>query len=847
VRRFGHILLALLIVVLVVALSGAGYVRAQLRSSLPQLEGTAMLAGLSAPVTVTRDSLGVPTITGASHQDVARALGFLHAQDRFFQMDLQRRQPAGELGALVGARAFEVDAENRVHRFRHVARDAYARAEPEWKAMLDAYAAGANAGLQALEAPPFEYLLLRATPDPWLPEDSLLMVHAMFISLQGRQAVFEQTNQQLRDALPDPLFRFLTVVGSEWDAPVSGHAMQRRPVPGVEIANLRGRASAHAANTAERWDDRASCRGEPRWRSNSLPETPQQSNCRATAVRHDSTDEAGIIGSNNWAVDAAHSASGHAMVANDMHLNLGVPNIWYRASMAFPDPSEPLKTLRLAGVTLPGLPVTVVGSNGYVAWGFTNTGGDWSDLVRIEPDPRDPSRYLTPEGPRLFDIGEEAVAIKGDAPRQVTLRGTIWGPIVWKDAAGREYAQRWLAHDPTLLATDLARPERTRTVEETMAAFAGLGLPNQNVTMADVTGRVAWTIGGAMPRRRGLDGFTPESWADGSRGWDGYLEPADTPRIVEPESGRIWTANAPVVSGARLAAIGDGGYADGIRARIIRDRLMKEPKVTPQQMLELQLDDTALFLERWRAVALDVLDTPNARSPADRQPSRAEFRRLVASTWTGRASPDSVAYRLVRTFRQHVVRRVLAFVTAPALERDPSFDFTRSLRTEGPVWALVAERPLHLLDPQFDSWNDLLISAIDAAIAELTEGGRTLEGRTWGEFNRALIQHPLGAAVPVVHRWLNMPDDPLPGDVYTPRAHSPRAGPSERMVVSPGHEEDGILHMPTGQSAHPLSPYFGTMQRAWVDGTPVPFLPGRTEHTLTLKSEKREEKSEKRK
>jgi penicillin G amidase len=177
---------------------------------------------------------------------------------------------------------------------------------------------------------------------------------------------------------------------------------------------------------------------------------------------------------------------------------------------------------------------------------------------------------------------------------------------------------------------------------------------------------------------------------------------------------------------------------------------------------------------------------------------------------------------------------VLSFVTAPALARDPNFDYTRALRTEGPVWALVSTRPSHLLDPAFSSWDELLIAAIDAAVAELTEEGRTLEGRTWGEFNRALIQHPLAGAVPGLQRWLNMPEDPLPGDVYTPRAHSPRAGPSERMVVSPGHEEDGILHMPTGQSAHPLSPYFGSMHRTWVDGTAVPFLPGPVVYTLTL-------------
>jgi penicillin amidase len=568
-----------------------------------------------------------------------------------------------------------------------------------------------------------------------------------------------------------------------------------------------------------------------------LRQTPQARNCEANADRRASLtadEEAAIVGSNNWAVDGAHSASGRAIVANDMHLAIGVPNIWYRASMALPDPAEPLKTLRLTGVTLPGLPVIVVGSNGHVAWGFTNTGGDWSDLVRIEADPRDPSRYLTPDGPRLFDLGEESVAVKDEAPRTVAVRGTIWGPIVWKDTAGREYAQRWIAHDPALLATDLDRPERTRTVDEMLTAFAGLGLPNQNLATADTTGRIAWTVGGAIPKRRGLDGFTPESWADGSRGWDGYLDPIDFPRIVDPAAGRIWTANAPVVDGPALSTIGDGGYADGIRARIIRDRLLEIAKATPQQMLDVQLDNTALFLERWRSVALDVLGGPAAGSPADRQAARREFRRLLETTWTGRASSDSEAYRLTRTFRLQVVRRVLTFLTAPAVARDPSFDYTRAMRTEGPVWALVAARPMHLLDPEFRNWDDLMLASVDAAIDELTEGGRPLAGRTWGEFNRAQIQHPLASAVPQLRRWLNMPEDPLPGDAYTPRAHAPRTGPSERMVVSPGDEEHGILHMPTGQSAHPLSPYFGTMHRAWVDGDAVPFLPGPAAHTLTL-------------
>jgi penicillin G amidase len=819
-RLVGRLILLLFAVLVIGTIAAGCYVRGQLSGSLPQLEGTVTLSGLSAPVTVTRDALGVPSITGATRSDVARALGFLHAQDRFFQMDLQRRQPAGELAALVGARAYPADAEARVHRARHVAEEAYARTSPEWKAILDAYAAGVNAGLRSLAAPPFEYLLLQATPEPWKPEDSVLTVLAMFGTLQGRQFAFEQTNQQLRDVLPEPLFRFLTVAGSDWDAPAIGQVASRPPVPGPEVLDLR--SSDQVIKAA-------------RVRLPFAP-TPRTAWGVLSGERLTSTadEDAALVGSNNWAVDGAHSATGRAIVANDMHLAIGVPNIWYRASMTWPDAAAPLEPLRLTGVTLPGLPVTVVGSNGHVAWGFTNTGGDWSDLVRIEPDPRDPSRYLTPEGPKLFNLGEESIAVKNEASRTIPVRGTIWGPIVWQDTSGRGYAQRWIAHDPALLASDLDRPERTRTVDEMLLAFAGLGLPNQNLTAADATGRIAWTVGGAIPKRRGLDGFTPESWADGSRGWDGYLDPIDFPRLVDPKAGRIWTANAPVVDGPMLAMLGDGGYADGIRARIIRDRLMDIGQATPEQMLQVQLDDTALFLERWRGVLLDVLNLAVAGSPADRAVARREFKRLVDVTWTGRASPDSEAYRLVRTFRLQVVKHVLTFVTAPATAKDASFDYTRAMRTEGPVWTLVSERPLHLLDPRFRTWDDLLLASVDAAVDELTEGGKPLAGRTWGEFNRARIQHPLTGAVPQLAQYLNMPEDPLPGDAYTPRAHAPRTGPSERMVVSPGDEEHGILHMPTGQSAHPLSPFFGTMHKAWVEGTPVPFLPGPALHTLTF-------------
>jgi penicillin amidase len=793
------ILLILLVAAAVIAIGGGIYARSQVRASLPQLDGTASVPGLAATVRVDRDAIGVPTITGASREDIARALGFLHAQDRFFQMDLQRRQPAGELSGLVGPRALDVDQEIRVHRFRDVARRALEFAEPSYRRILEAYAQGVNAGLEQLGAPPFEYLVLRATPAPWLPEDSILTVLAMFNTLQGRQALFEQSHGALRDTLPEPMFRFLSAAGSEWETPVVGNPLTRPPIPGPETFDLR---HLEARNTPEK----ARCSNK----------------CVAAAFMQTvpEPDESSIIGSNNWAVDGAHSENGGAIVANDMHLSIGVPIIWYRASFA-------LDAMRITGVTLPGIPAMVVGSNGRVAWGFTNTGGDWSDLVRIEPDPRDAGKYLTPDGPKPFELFEETLAARGAASRTFTIRWTIWGPIVWKDARGREYAQHWIAHDAKTLASDTTRPERATTVDDLLNSIAGLGIPNQNVAMADSTGRIAWTIGGAIPRRIGHSGLTPESWADGTNRWEGYLTAAEFPRIVDPKDGRLWTANSPVVDGAMLAAIGEGGFADGIRARLIRDRLARLDKANPRDMLSIQLEDRALFLERWRQLLLETIGT------AATAPQR-QFREIVDRQWTGRASVGSAGYRLVKEFRTLFVRRVMTSLTAPARAVDPTFDYTRLQRGEGPVWQIVSERPLHLLDPKYNTWDEAILATVDAVIAQLTEDGRSLADRTWGEANSAEIRHPLASAIPFFGRYLNMPGDPLPGDVYTPRASTPRTGPSERMAVSPGHEDEGILHIPTGQSGHPLSPHFGDQYRAWLNGEPTPFLPGPVLSTLTL-------------
>jgi penicillin amidase len=769
----------------------AWWIRSELHASLPQLDGRRLLAGLAAPVTIARDALGVASVRGASREDVARATGFVHAQDRFFQMDLNRRRAAGELSALVGGRALVLDVEVRRHRFRAVARSALQLMTIDDRRVLDAYAAGVNSGLQALAAPPFEYLLLRQQPAPWRVEDSLLVVLSMFITLQDVDGSYESALGTMRELLPPAVLDLLVPPGTEWDAPVRGDRFSVPPIPAPAIYNLRERR-----------------RGAP---AIDLPERPDRLDAAA--------------GSNNWAV-SGRLTDGGALVANDMHLTVRVPNLWYRMSLEWSDAGP--EPHRLIGVTLPGFPSLVTGSNTHVAWGFTNTYGDWSDLVLLDVNPANPRQYRTANGWRDFVTYDEEIEVAGGNPRRERVEWTIWGPVVDPDYRGRMRAYRWVAHSPERLATLATRLEVARSIDAAMSAANGLGAPGQNMVVADRSGRIAWTIYGSIPRRTGLDGRFPESWADGARGWDGWLTADEYPRIVDPPDGRIWTANARVVDGEMLSRIGDGSFEVGSRATIIRDRLMAKQRFTPRDMLDIQLDTSAAFLARWRDLILRSLSPRLLRG----QPARARFRELVERQWDGHASPASVGYRLTRMFREQVSDRVMTFVLAECYAADASFNHRLLRRREGPVWKLLAERPLHFLDPQYASWDDLLAAAVDAVIETTGEGA--MADASWADYNVSAYRHPLSGALPFIGRWLDMPLQPVPGDLFTPRVQWGALTASERMVVSPGREAEGFMHMPTGQSGHPLSPFYGNSHAAWLNGAPSPFLPGPAAHELVL-------------
>jgi penicillin amidase len=753
--------------------------------------------GLHASVRIDRDALGTTTITGKDRTDISYALGYVHAQERFFEMDLMRRMAAGELSALVGPAALPSDLNHRRHRLRAVAEAAYAQLAPAQKLQLDRYRDGVNAGLADLRVRPWEYLVLHAEPKPWRAEDSLLITAAMYLDLNsdGRNER-ELRIAQMRSVLPAPLVDFLLSPDPDWEAPLAGQLSHAPVIPPPDVFDLRHRVTA----------------AEPSGVTASL----------APAL------DAPRPGSNSFAVAGSLTDTGAAMLANDMHLGLTVPNIWFRARLRYPDPDAPHGQRDVNGVTIPGTPVIVVGSNGQIAWGFTNSYGDWLDWVRVLRDPANPDRYKVPEGWATIETRDEHIRVAGQPDTILKVEDTRWGPIMGKDADGTPLALAWVGAQPRGYNASIMQLERINSVQAALDLAPQLGMPPQNMLVADSAGHIGWTLAGnSIPLRANIDPQLPGDWSKTGSGWQGWATPAQYPRIENPPDGRLWTANNRTVGGAALALLGDGGHDLGARAQQIRGDLHARADFTPGNLLDIQLDDRAVLLTRWQRLLQQTL-------AGSTDMSLRQLRELTQS-WRGHAAIDSVDYRLVRAFRTRVTEAVLAPFAATVKRRFGDFSWPGQNSAEAAVWSLIRAQPPNLLDPKYRDWHALLVDAARQVCAELGKQPGGLAARTWGERNRSGIHHALSPVLPAwLARYIDMPDEPLPGDNNMPRVAGPGFGASERLDVSPGHEDRGILEMPGGQSDNPLSPYFGAGHEDWVKGKPTPLLPGATQHTLVL-------------
>ncbi|MGN6729960.1 MAG: penicillin acylase family protein [Rhodanobacteraceae bacterium] len=808
-RWLGRIFVTLLLLIAVAALVAW----LLLAGSRPQLDGKVALRGLLAPVTITRDARGTPTIVARNRTDAAYALGFLHGQERFFQMDLLRRNAAGELSELVGKAALKLDEKHRRHRFRALAETELMQSPASEHVLMDAYTRGVNAGLNSLDVRPWEYLLLRATPQKWRDEDTLLVIDAMFLDLnQQGENTRELDFARLRAALPRPLADFLLAPDPQWEAPLRGGPTQAVPMPRADVFDLR-----------------------------TVPVNHRDTTQGVAAILATARLDSGV-GSNGFAIAGALTGAG-ALLANDPHLGLRVPDIWYRARMRWPDPIAPSQMLDLNGVTLPGTPAMAIGSNGHIAWGFTNSEGDWMDWVRVIRDPKDPLRYRTANGWAEIVRHDEVIHVRGEPDHHFAVEDTIWGPIAAKDVDGTPLALAWIAQRPRALNLNLVKLENARSVQDALGWAPLIGIPPQNLVVVDSRGNIGWSIAGsALPLRAGFDPLLPSDWTKPDTGWTGFASPAQDPHILNPADNRIWTANQRLVDGDALTLLGDGGYDQGARAQQIRDDLLAREHFVSGDTLDIQLDNRALFLSRWQKLLLDVIATCDSGSshghvPAGMGASCAQLLALkpYVQHWQARAASDSVGYRIVRKFHDRVRQDVLAPFAALAKKKSDHFKWPSAEVGEYAVWTMVTRRPAWLLDPRYKDWNALLLHGADQVADELAKEPGPLAKKTWGEFNTARIHHPLAVALPAwLAKFIDMPPDPLPGDRDMPRVLHPDFGASMRLDVSPGDEAHGILEMPSGEAGNPLTPYFGAGHEDWVRGRPTPLLPGPAKYQMAL-------------
>jgi penicillin G amidase len=778
-------LIFILVAVLIMAIFTALYI------SLPAYD-TELKADVSATVRVDRDNLGYLSIHAANRQDASYALGFAHGQERFFQMDLLRRNAAGELAALFGGGAISADKQLRQHRFRHRAEQALQQLNAQQTELLQRYTDGVNAGLQQLTLPPFEYWLLRQQPQPWQAADSFLVIYSMYLDLQGKLGRDEYAMTVLKNSIDNDWYQFLQQHSQHWQAAIDASVtpaihMPRSPYPDI----LKQQATA----------------------------------CQQCDIK-DATD----LGSNNFAVSGSLTQHGSAILADDMHLSLRVPNTWYKTQLNWRSNQD---LVQVTGLSLPGAPAIVVGSNSHIAWGFTNSTGDWHDLIQLTLSD-DGKRYLSQQDWLPLQYHYETIKVADAKDQSLELAATHWGPVIYfpasttKQNPAQAYALRWVGYDPQAVNFHLMDLETATSVQQAVSLAPHLGIPAQNLVIADSAGQIAWTIAGAIPKRStDYDWDTAQDWSQQPDYWQGYIDPSQQPAIINPSIKRLWTANARTVGGELYTTLGNGGYDLGARGQQIRNQLLAKDTFNEADLQQIQLDNNAVMLARWQQLLLSHLTTEFV---AEHQLQQYQQHVTMSSE---QARVNAIGYTLVKAFRQQLLQLQFAPLSA-LLEQQGAASKDLKYSFEPAIWHMLQQQRTDTVVAPYNDWPQLIQSAILSSKQQLEQQQGSIDNSRWGLVNQAKIQHPLAAAIPYLGNWLNMPNTELNGDSHMPRVQNAAFGQSQRLVVAPGQEQLGILTLPGGQSGHPLSPFYRADHTYWLNEVSLPFLPGTKKYQLLL-------------
>jgi penicillin G amidase len=804
-RKIGLIFVAAVFILIFIA---SFYINSLFNSSLPLLDGT-ISASISNAASINRDKQGYAKIKAESWHDAYFALGFAHGQDRFFYMDLARKSVSGKLSELFGSRTVEYDLSIRIHQFEQRAQHAVDALSADKLDLIKFYIAGVNHGLSTLSDVPFEYQILSASPEPWTEKDIFLVIFSMYLSLQDSDGEQEYQRLLAAQSIEQSLVDFIFPKGSKIDAPIDESVVSVASVPELPtVVSIKPKKAAVSSSS------------DGQQKSHS--EVPQKSDLAAAVFDHSidflkqKKSYEQVVGSNNWAVSGSLTQDGRAILADDMHLGLGVPNIWYRADIEVSDGEiNHLHT----GVSLPGVPGIVVGSNQSIAWGFTNSYGDWHDLIPISLNPDNQIEYLMGDQYVAINTIEQELIVKDEESVLFTIETTELGPIVKKDEEKNIiYVLQWVAHDTEGLNLDLLELNNAKNVQQAIQAANGAGIPAQNMLVVDNLGHIAWTIAGAIPKRI-RSGYIPK--LDNGPGWQSYLNESDYPKVINPPSGRLWTANSRVVGSDMLNHIGDGGYASAYRARQIKRALFEKALFSEKDLLDIQLDDRAIYLRPW----LIYLMTSAERMPMATKEALLE----IVNQWDGRATPNSQAYYLLKEFRSRVSAKIIERIEQ-VVDHD-EFDYRAATRQwEHVVHQVLTAKKTSWLPAPYQSFEALLDDMVKEAWQDSEYGNKIFKGNVQ-------LGHVFSRMIPGAGFWLALDEEQVPGDIEMPRVGGRSFGASQRLVVSPGLEKSALFHMPAGQVGNPNSPFWGAGHLNWLEGNPAPLQLDNFKHQLILEPE----------
>ncbi len=775
---------ALFLLLLVAVVGSAGYLYHRGRSSLPQIDGTLTLAGLSASVEVLRDPLGVPHLFGSALNDLARATGYVHAQDRLFQMDMTRRMGSGRLAEMLGPPALPLDRTVRLHGLGLAARIELDRADPEVRGLLEAYAEGVNSYLEAQRdnLPP-EFQILGVTPARWEPADSLAIVKWMAYILSENASV-----ELLRAQLVD-------VVGIEAAYLVTGLAP-----PPEDRAGLPARRPAGVGA----WDELA-----------------------AVASFRTSVLALGTRGASNaWAVSGARSVTGRPILASDPHLPLGIPSPWYEIHLSGDG-------LNVSGASIPGLPLIVIGHNDRIAWGATALYADVQDHYVETLNPSDPGQYAAGADWESFERFTETIEVAGGNPVTVEIERTRHGIVVSDESlSGKVLALRWDALWTGDTALALLRLNRAAGWLDFTEALRTLSSPPLAFVYADTEGNIGLFPAGQFPVRTGFDGSVPVDGASGEFEWAGYVPHELKPHLLNPEEGFIVSANHRVIHDDPDYPLGLDQLAP-FRADRITALLGSRAQLAAADFQAIQADRYDISTESILRylVALNV------------EPGPMSAAQDLLRSWDGKMQRGA-APALYQAFYGRLVENTFRDDMGETLYRD-LLDFIE-MGFPGGVYAIIDDPGSGWWDdrstPATEDRTAIFLRSLEEAIALLeTLQGSNMSDWAWAILHAVSFEHTLGREK--VLGWLfNRGPTPFGGSTYTiansmvslGEPFRARAGTSLRMVMDVGNWNTTSSVVPTGASGHPLSSHYFDQNRDWQTGRNHPLLFDRSELESTL-------------